>query len=189
MTIAGVLPTLTVPLTASVAALSAKENMFSGKVTSADSAYQNADESGGQSVGQLGQMLGQLGQLSQMAQQAGQPAQALGGTFSQMIQQAMGKGGGDSQGGGSSAGAQPSAGQGPSGAGGAPQQARNDASATGQEKDQAQAKDRDERDGNGWHDRPRLDAAEPSAAPSGPAPVAPPEPARHPDGEDLSRRM
>ena len=76
MTISAVLPTLTTPLTASVAALSAKENMFSGKLGAAQSAYQNADDSGQQSVGQLTSMLGQLGQ---MAQQAGGPAQALGG--------------------------------------------------------------------------------------------------------------
>ena len=107
MTISAVLPTLTTPLTASVAALSAKENMFSGKLGAAQSAYQNADDSGQQSVGQLTGMLGQLGQ---MAQQAGGPAQALGGqagTFGSMMQQAMqaAKGGGGSEG-----GASPSAG-------------------------------------------------------------------------------
>ena len=89
MTIAGVLPTLTAPMAASVAALQAKETMFSGKLGSAQSAYQNADDQGGQAVGQFGQMLGQLGQ---MAGQAGAPAQQLGqqaGQFGSMIQQAM----------------------------------------------------------------------------------------------------
>jgi hypothetical protein len=79
MTIAGVLPTLTAPLTASVAALSAKETMFSGKLGAAQSAYQNADDSGQQSVGQLTSMLGQVGQMAQQAggarrRWAGRPA-------------------------------------------------------------------------------------------------------------------
>jgi hypothetical protein len=46
MTIAGVLPTLTAPFNASVAALSAKETMFSGKLGAAQTAYQDADDSG-----------------------------------------------------------------------------------------------------------------------------------------------
>ena len=54
-TIAGVLPTLTVPLATSVAALSAKENMFRGKLGTAESAYQNADDSGQQAVFDGGQ--------------------------------------------------------------------------------------------------------------------------------------
>ena len=91
-TIAGVLPTLTVPLATSVAALSAKENMFRGKLGTAESAYQNADDSGQQSMGQLAGMLGQVGQLGQ---QAGAPAQAAGGLggqtgmFGSLMQQAM----------------------------------------------------------------------------------------------------
>ncbi len=76
MTISGVLPTLTTPLTTSVAALSAKDAMFSGKVVEAQSAYQNADDSGGQSVGQLSSMIGQVGQ---MGQQAGGAAGGAGG--------------------------------------------------------------------------------------------------------------
>ncbi len=51
MTIAAVLPTLTTPLTANVAALQAKETMFSGKLGAAQSAYENADDSGGQAAG------------------------------------------------------------------------------------------------------------------------------------------
>lgn len=193
MTIAGVLPTLTVPLTASVAALSAKENTFSGKVTSADSAYQNSDQSGGQSVGQMGQMLGQLGQ---MAQQASGPAQALSGqsgTFGSMMQQAMQAAeGGGSQGGGSpnggatgssSAGAPPSASQAPT------SQATSGQGGAGQPTPAGQAtQDRDE---NRDEERRRLldhATAGPDPHGAGPAPVTPPEHPRHGDDEDLSRR-
>ncbi len=203
MTISGVLPTLTAPLAASVAALQAKETMFSGKLGAAESAYENADDSGGQSVGQFGQMLGQLGQ---MAQQAGAPAQALGGQagqFGSMMQQAMpaDQGSGGSQGSGSQgAGAQAtsgqpsagqaSAGQGPTGAGAPPQQQRDDASEAG--RDQAsEQKDRDARGNEGGDERPPLDAAASGAAPNGagPAPVAPPEHPRHGTGDDLARKM
>src|ERR1700755_2278481 len=61
-TIAAVLPTLAAELSANVAALSAKENMFTGKVGVAQAAYQNSDDSGSQSVGQVVGMLGQMGQ-------------------------------------------------------------------------------------------------------------------------------
>jgi hypothetical protein len=188
MTISGVLPTLTAPMAASVAALQAKETMFSGKLGSAQSAYQNADDQGGQSVGQFGQMLGQLGQ---MAGQAGAPAQQLGqqaGQFGSMIQQAMqgAKGGGGSQG-GQPAGGQSSAGAGSGGVGSAPpQQARDDAAA-GQEQSTDQ-RDRDEREKDGRDGRPPLDSAASGAAPhgAGPAPVVPPQ---RGDGDDLERRM
>jgi hypothetical protein len=71
-TISAVLPTLAVPLAANVATLQAKENMFSGKLGAAQAAYQNSDDSGSQSVGQVVGMLGQLGQQAgQMGQQAG----------------------------------------------------------------------------------------------------------------------
>jgi hypothetical protein len=181
MTIAGVLPTLTTPLTASVAALSAKENMFSGKLGAAESAYQNADDSGQQSVGQLTSMLGQVGQ---MAQQAGGPAQALGGQtsmFGQMMQQAMqaaqgagsqGGSSGGSQGGGTpAAGGQSPVGQAPAGVGVPQQPTRDDA---GQEQAAAPG-----------------DTAAPgdSAQRTGPAPAAPHEHPRHGGGNDLARRM
>ncbi|TPG32064.1 hypothetical protein EAH80_21985 [Mycobacterium hodleri] len=192
MTISGVLPTLTAPMAASVAALQAKETMFSGKLGAAQSAYQNADDSGGQSVGQFGQMLGQLGQ---MAGQAGAPAQQLGqqaGQFGSMMQQAMqaAQGGGSQGGRSSSAGSpsaagqgQPSAGQGAGGAGASPQQARADGSAADHDQ-----KDRDAREPEAREGRQPLDAAAPGATPhgAGPAPVAPP---RHGDGEDLARRV
>lgn len=198
MTIAGVLPTLGVPLTASVAALQAKEGMFAGKVTSADAAYQNADDAGGQSVGQLGQMLGKLGE---MGGQAGQQAGGQSGMFGSMMQQAMqaAQGGGGSKGGGSqggssgagaqSSGGQPSVGQGP---GGAAPQTRDDAAGTGQEAsdgDRSDRDDRDGRDGDKGNERRPLDNAGPGPAPTGagPAPVA--APALRGEGEDPSRRM
>jgi hypothetical protein len=193
MTISAVLPTLTIPLTASVAALSAKENMFSGKLGAAQSAYQNADDSGQQSVGQLTGMLGQLGQ---MAQQAGGPAQALGGqagTFGSMMQQAMqaAKGGGG--------GGQAAAG---STGGGAPQpHVRDGASGAGQEQapkrqhddpDAHQHDGRDERHDEARRERPPVEVTGPGASgrhAAGPPPVAPPEHPRRGGEDDLARRM
>ena len=92
-TISAVLPTLAAPLAANVATLSAKENMFSGKLGAAQAAYQNSDDAGSQSVGQIVGMLGQVGQQAgQMGQMAGAPAQAIGGQtgmFGSLMQQAM----------------------------------------------------------------------------------------------------
>src|SRR4051812_30168793 len=114
MTIAAALPALAAPLAASVETLQAKETMFSGKVVEAQSSYQNADDSGGQWVGQLGSMLGQMSQMGQQA--AGAAGGGGGGTgmFGQLMQQAMqaaqgAKGGESSQGGGgeSAAGTSP----------------------------------------------------------------------------------
>ncbi len=185
MTIAGVLPTLTAPLTASVAALQAKETMFSGKLGAAESAYQNADESGGQSVGQLTSMLGQVGQ---MAQQAGGAGGGMG-SFGQIMQQAMqaAQSAGGSQGGGSPSPAGQGASQGPVGAGtsgGAapPQQPRDAAEEDPAERDRDRVPTGDE--------RTQLDAAEPggSRPGDGPVPVTPPERPHH-DGGDLARRV
>jgi hypothetical protein len=176
MTIAGVLPTLTAPMAASVAALQAKETMFAGKLTSAQSAYDNADDQGGQSVGQLGQMLGQVGQ---MAQQAGQPAQQLGqqaGQFGSMIQQAMqsaqGQGQGQGQGG---SGGQPAAAP--------PQQARDESH---EQREREEREERQERERADREARPPLDHATAGPAPhgSGPAAVAPPQ-----RGDGLERNM
>jgi hypothetical protein len=190
MTIAGVLPTLTAPMAASVTALQAKETMFAGKLGSAQSAYENADDQGGQSVGQFGQMLGQLGQ---MAGQAGAPAQQLGqqaGQFGSMMQQAMqaaqGGGGGGSHGGAAAqSGGQPSAGQGSGGPGAAPpQQVRDDA---GTDREQTpERREREERERVGREGRPPLDHAAAGPAPhgAGPAPVAPPQ-----RGDGLERNM
>ncbi|KUI14077.1 hypothetical protein AU193_08600 [Mycobacterium sp. GA-1285] len=92
-TISAVLPTLAAQLATNVAALSAKENTFSGKVGAAQAAYENSDDAGSQSVGQIVGMLGQVGQQAgQMGQMAGAPAQALGGQtgmFGSLMQQAM----------------------------------------------------------------------------------------------------
>lgn len=180
MTIAGVIPTLTAPLTASVAALQAKETMFSGKLGAAESAYQNADESGGQSVGQLTQMLGQVGQ---MAQQAGGAAGGGGGmgSFGQIMQQAMqaAQGGGSQSGGGSQTGGAPSSG--PTGGAAAQQQPRDDESPADREQtDREQEK----------QERVPLDGAGPGGGRpgEGTVPVAPPERPR-PDGDDLARRV
>lgn len=203
MTIAGVLPTLTAPLMASVAALSAKENMFSGKLGAAESAYQNADDSGSQSVGQLSSMLGQVGQMAQKAGGAGGGAGGASGIFGSMMEQAMkaaqgsGSQGGGSQGGGgtpaggsqggagAAASAQPSSGQGPAGA--APPQATPRDDAAG-----AEQGDREARPDERQHERPPADAtASPgdSRPSAGPPPVAQPEQPRHGGDDDLARRM
>src|SRR5215207_9800610 len=137
-TISAVLPTLAAPLAANVATLQAKENMFSGKLGAAQVAYQNSDDAGSQSVGQIVGMLGQVGQQAgQMGQMAGAPAQMLGGQtsmFGSLMQQAMqgAKGGGGEQssgghGAGGGVGAAGVAGPGPVGAGGQSQQPRDDA--------------------------------------------------------------
>ncbi len=84
MTIAGVLPTLAAELTASVTALSVKENMYSGKLTAAESAYGNSDDQGSQSVGQLTSMLGELGKMAQQAAGSGGGAGGGGGRHLQL---------------------------------------------------------------------------------------------------------
>ncbi|MCX2712372.1 hypothetical protein [Mycolicibacterium sp. J2] len=212
MTIAAVLPTLEASLTANVSAVAAKENMFSGKVGAAQSAYQNADEAGGQSVGQLGSMLGQMGQMSQLAQTPMQAAGSLGGqtgSFGSMMQQAMGSAG---QGGGSGSGAGGAGGLGSLGsqlAGQIPQdqgrpedreqldqreqqlnerQSQQDQRQTEQDQrehqlDQRQAQ-QDARDAV-----PQHGAAGPAPGAAGPAPVSPHEHGRPSGGEDLSRRV
>src|SRR6185312_10652994 len=79
-TISAVLPTLAAPLAANVATLQAKETMFSGKLGAAQAAYQDSDDAGSQSVGQIVGMLGQVGQQAgQLGQSAGAPAHAIGG--------------------------------------------------------------------------------------------------------------
>ena len=189
-TIAGVLPTLTAPLATSVAALSAKENMFRGKLGTAESAYQNADDSGQQSIGQLAGMLGQVGQLGQ---QAGAPAQAASGLsgqtgmFGSLMQQAMqaaqgGQGAGGAAGG---VGSAPAAGQ--------VQQPRVDAAgAQEQRSDRAHEPQRDEREPLSraqTDDRAMAGPSEADDTKSGPAPVTPPEHPRDSGDGDLARRM
>src|SRR6478672_5683501 len=132
-TISAVLPTLAAPLAANVATLQAKETMFSGKLGAAQAAYQDSDDAGSQSVGQIVGMLGQVGQQAgQLGQSAGAPAHAIGGQtgmFGSLMQQAMqaaqGGGGGQSLGGQDAGGATPggaAGGAGPSPAGAVGQQ-------------------------------------------------------------------
>jgi hypothetical protein len=89
-TISAVLATLAAQLTANVAALSAKEHTYSGKLGVAQAAYQNSDDAGSQSVGQVVGMLGKLGeQAGQMAGAPSQAAQGGSGVFGSLIEQAM----------------------------------------------------------------------------------------------------
>jgi hypothetical protein len=187
-TISAVLPTLAAPLAANVATLQAKETMFSGKLGAAQAAYQNSDDSGSQSVGQIVGMLGQMGQQAgQMGQMAGAPAQAIGGQtgiFGQLMQQAMqgakGVGGEQSFGGqasGGAAGAPAGAAPNSAGAAGAPPLRDN---AVDAKDDQAREPRREERE--------PLHRAETGSG-QGPAPVKSPE-HQSPRGEgDLGRRM
>lgn len=207
MTIAAVLPTLSAPLAANVTALQAKEATFSGKVTSAKSAYQNADDQGGQSVGQLGQMMGQVGQMAQQAGQAGGGAGGGSSIFGSLMEQAMkaaqsggSKDGdsqaasvepaGDQQQAGQPASVQPAGGQGAAGASAsAPQPQSREGEDTRQEP-AAQHDDRDATEHAAPAQQPPAEAAGPGERQhsAGPAPVAPPEHSRRGD-EDLARKM
>jgi hypothetical protein len=197
-TISAVLPTLAAPLAANVATLSAKENMFSGKLGAAQAAYQNSDDSGSQSVGQIVGMLGQVGQQAgQMGQMAGAPAQAIGGQtgmFGQLIQQAMqgaqgGKGGqslGGQDGGAAGAGA-----SGPAGAA-APAPVRdNTVDAEDQQGTQAHEPQREEREPLHRAETNDRAVAGPSASDDkhGPAPVKSPEHQQHRGEGYLGRRL
>ncbi len=185
-TIAGVLPTLTVPLATSVAALSAKENMFRGKLGTAESAYQNADDSGQQSMGQLAGMLGQVGQLGQQASAPAQAAGGLGGQtgmFGSLMQQAM------------QGGAAGVAGQGSAPGGGQLPQTRDDAvGAQAKPADQSQEPRHDERETLQRAETDDRAMAGPSGADdsrpgAGPAPVTPPEHPHSSGEDDPARRM
>ncbi|KUI35418.1 hypothetical protein AU195_11195 [Mycobacterium sp. IS-1496] len=189
-TISAVLPTLAAPLISNVAALQAKEGMFSGKLVTAQSAYQNADDSGGQAVGQITGMLGQLGQMGgQAASSAGQAGGGGqgGGMFGSLMQQAMqaaqqfgGQGGGAQTAGG----APPPAPAGQPAVAQPPQAPQPDDGEPGA--DDEQKRDDEQR-------TPLLHAE--GAGPgddqpnAGPAPVAPQTPATDAEIEDLARRM
>lgn len=189
MTISAVLPTLTAPLEASVATLQAKETMFSGKLGAAQAAYEGADQSGGQSVGQLSSMLGQMGQMGQQAAGAGQGAGGGAGVFGQMMQQAMqatqslGQQGGGQQGGGApqGAGASPSTAQ---QGGGAPSQVPRDENPHNPQEPTDASEDREDRETRQHDaaDRPPVERAPVGA--SGPEPGP-----RHGAQDDLARRM
>ena len=192
-TISAVLPTLAAPLAANVATLQAKETMFSGKLGVAQAAYQNSDDAGSQSVGQVVGMLGQLGQQAgQMGQMAGAPAQMLGGQtgmFGQLMQQAMqgaqGAGGGQSTGGQSAGPPGAAAAPSPAGAAGAPPPPPvrdNTAPAP-----QAHEPQREEREP--LHRAETNDRATAGPSEHGPAPVKSPEHQRHRGDEDLGRRL
>lgn len=206
-TISAVLPTLAAPLAANIATLQAKETMFSGKLGAAQVAYQNSDDAGSQSVGQIVGMLGQVGQQAgQMGQMAGAPAQAIGGQtgmFGQLMQQAMQ--GAKGAGGGQSAAGQGAGGQGGAGAAGAPAGAaassappagappqRDDAMDTKDERPtEGHEPQREEREPLHRAETNEHGAAGPSAsddAKHGPAPVNSPEHQSR-RGDDLGRRM
>jgi hypothetical protein len=186
-TISAVLPTLAAPLAVNVATLQAKETMFSGKLGAAQAAYQNSDDAGSQSVGQIVGMLGQVGQQAgQLGQMAGAPAQAIGGQtgmFGSLIQQAMqaAQGGASGQATGGQAGASSVPGQGPMSAGGPPQhQPERAHEAQPDRREPLHRAETDDRTMAGPSDDNRHDA--------GPAPVKSPERPHH-SGEDLRRRM
>ena len=199
-TISAVLPTLAAPLAANVATLQAKETMFSGKLGAAQAAYQNSDDAGSQSVGQIVDMLGQMGQQAgQLGQSAGAPAQAIGGQtgmFGSLVQQAMqaaqGGGGGGQSAGGQAASAAGGSGQGTVGAG-APQPPPRDDSVD------AKADQPDRMQEPQHHEREPLHHAETddqaAVKPSGPAdshqgpPVGPSHQPRHTGEDDLGRML
>jgi hypothetical protein len=194
-TISAVLPTLAAPLAANVATLQAKEGMFAGKLGVAQVAYQNSDDAGSQSVGQIVGMLGQVGQQAgQMGQMAGAPAQAIGGQtgmFGSLMQQAMqgAKGGGDqSLGGQSWGGIAGAASPGPAGTPGPAPQPRDEAVGPKEEQpNQPQEAQPEKREPLHRADERAL------AGPSddrrhGPAPVKSPDHPRH-SSEDLGRGM
>ena len=177
-TISAVLPTLAAPLAVNVATLQAKETMFSGKLGAAQAAYQNSDDAGSQSVGQIVGMLGQVGQQAgQLGQMAGAPAQAIGGQtgmFGSLMQQAMqaAHGGAGGQATGGQAGALPV---------GPLQQPRDEPVGPKEDQpDQPQERQPEKRE--------PLHYAETDDSRHGPAPVKSPERPHH-SGEDLRRRM
>jgi hypothetical protein len=198
-TISAVLPTLAAPLAANVATLQAKETMFSGKVGAAQAAYQNSDDAGSQSVGQIVGMLGQVGQQAgQMGQMAGAPAQAIGGQtgmFGSLMQQAMqaaqgGGAGGQSTGGQAGAsGVAAAASPGLAGASGPAPQPRDEAVGPKEEQPnqphEAQPEKREPLHRAETDDRAMAGPSDDSR--HGPAPVKSPE--QHRADEDLGRRM
>lgn len=208
-TISAVLPTLAAQLTANVAALQAKEHMYSGKVGEAQAAYTNSDESGSQSVGQVVGMLGKLGeQAGQLAGAPSQAAQGGSGMFGSLIEQVMkaAQGGGGEAGqspvGAAPVGAAPAGGVPPPGAAGqSPGQPGRDPLEERVERleERAAREDRpQEQPVQSVPQREPLQRADDSNLASspensrpgaGPAPVAPPESTRHAADDDLGRRL
>ena len=200
-TISAVLPTLAAPLAANVATLQAKETMFSGKLGAAQAAYQNSDDAGSQSVGQVVGMLGQLGQRAgQMGQQAGAPAQAIGGQtgmFGSLMQQAMQaaqRGGGQSFSGQDTSGAAGAAGgaaPSPSSAVGQQPVRDNAVDTKDEQAPQSHERRRDEREPLHHAETNDRAMAGPSASDDGKHGPAPVKSAKHQHyrGDDLGRRM
>lgn len=210
-TISAAIPMLHAEMTASVTSLQAKETMFAGKVTDAQSTYQNADDAGGQSVGDIGSQVGQIGKMAQQA--AGSAGQGSGsgggggGVFSQLMEQAMKAVQGATGSGESADGteAQGSQGQGTPGmAPGAPagQSAGGGSPSSDGHKDQAKGGDaqappeRDERDRHQGQPTERAPLEQPSAAAAGPSErqhAAGPAPASPPSSrgaeQDSSRNL
>lgn len=192
-TISAVLPTLAAPLMANVAALQAKEGMFSGKLVSAQSAYQNADDSGGQAVGQITGMLGQLGQMGgQAASSAGQAGGGGqgGGMFGSLMQQAMQAA---QQFGGQGGGAQTASGApAPAPAAAAAGQPAPTAPAQAPQVREGEPERAEEQKREDEQRTPLLHAEgaeDGTNSHTGPAPVAPQAPATDAEIEDLARRM
>jgi len=219
MTIAGVLPTLAAELTASVTALSVKENMYSGKLTAAESAYANSDDQGSQSVGQVTSMLGDLGKMAQSAAGSGggSGGGGAGGIFSSLMEQAMkmaeGMGGSKDDGAADpnaqdednrdpaaqGAGAQGVAGQAaPQGSPGQASTGQGSAGHAAPSQGPAQSPtqtptqvpaDRDARSEAERHQPPPAAGPGEGQRGAGPAPITQQEPAHRRGDEDLSRRM
>lgn len=185
-TISAVLPTLAAPLIANVTALQVKEGMFAGKLVAAQSAYQNADDSGGQAVGQITGMLGQLGQMGgQAASSAGQAGGGGqgGGMFGSLMQQAMQAA---QQFGGQGGGAQGAAGAPPPPPAAPPASAAAVQAVDGESERTDEQKPEDERRTPLLH----AEAAGPQDPPgTGAVPVPPSTPATDAEIEDLARRM
>ena len=186
------------PLAANVATLQAKENMFSGKLGAAQAAYQNSDDAGSQSVGQIVEHA-RTGWPASLAAEAGAPAQAIGGqtgTFGSLMQQAMQAAQGSGAG-GQSAGGQgwriECSGQVPNpgaagAAGPAPQPRKETVGPKEDQPHEAQPDKREPLHRAETDDRAMTGPSDGRRHSAGPAPVKSPEHPRH-GGEDLGRRM
>jgi hypothetical protein len=210
-TISAVLPTLAAQLTANVAALQAKEHMYSGKVGDAQAAYTASDDSGSQSVGQVVGVLGKLGeQAGQMAGAPSQAAQGGSGTFGSLIEQVMkaAQGGGEagqSPAGGAAVGAAPVGGAPPPGTPGQPPgQPGRDPLEERVERLEERAAREDRPHEQPVQSAPQQEQREPllraddsnlasgpdnSGPGAGPVPVTPPDSPRHAADDDLGRRL
>jgi hypothetical protein len=209
-TISAAIPALHAEMTASVSTLQAKEGMFSSKVLDAQSAYQNADDAGSQSVGQMGSQMGQMAQQAAGAASKAGESGGGGGVFGQLMEQAMKAVQGMTEGVGGQSGegaeGQGAQGQQPAGMAGAPPAGQSSGSGGGgsansgekheggsaRESAEPPAPERDEH-----QPTERAPLGQPPAAAAGPgdrqhvagpAPVAPPASSRGAE-PDLSRNL